>query len=347
MFSNIKQTAFRWFRKLETDVHELNYLFWECTTRCTLRCLHCGSDCSQNSSMPDMPLTDFLKALDTIPHPSKHFTIVLTGGEPLLRNDLVECGRAFMQRKMGWGMVTNGFFYNPTMHYSLINAGLGTLTISVDGMESTHNWLRGHPNSFSKTIDAIRLAANCRHLNFDVVTCVHRRNLKELPQLYKLLKANNVRAWRLFTITPIGRAINYEELTLASNEFTELMEFICSKRSEKLMDIKFSCEGYVGRYEMRVRSTPFFCRAGINIGSVLADGSIAACPNIDRRLSQGNIYKDNFYQVWNTRYDCFRNRQWTKTNVCADCDSFKNCLGNGLHNRHDGKLLVCHNSMIC
>ena len=80
----------RAFRANETAVHELNYLFWECTTRCNLHCRHCGSDCFAASRDVDMPLEDFLRAFDTIPAQERAnpFTIVLTGGEPLLRPDI-------------------------------------------------------------------------------------------------------------------------------------------------------------------------------------------------------------------------------------------------------------------
>ena len=82
MVTKLKQVLFREFKKSETKHHELNYLFWECTTRCNLNCRHCGSDCSKDSFYKDMPLDDFLKALDTIESPCEHFTVVLTGGEP-------------------------------------------------------------------------------------------------------------------------------------------------------------------------------------------------------------------------------------------------------------------------
>jgi len=88
MLPALKKHAFRVFRESETKLHELNYLFWECTTRCNLRCRHCGSDCSQDPSYPDMPLEDFLAALDTIEKPANNLTVVLTGGEPLLRDDV-------------------------------------------------------------------------------------------------------------------------------------------------------------------------------------------------------------------------------------------------------------------
>lgn len=94
---------FRLFRNNEIRVHELNYLFWECTMRCNLHCRHCGSDCFASSRQPDMPLADFLHALDTIPKEKivKGFTVVLTGGEPLLRPDIREIGLALRERGFG------------------------------------------------------------------------------------------------------------------------------------------------------------------------------------------------------------------------------------------------------
>ena len=99
---------FRLFRDYETKVHELNYLFWECTTRCMLRCRHCGSDCSVQSREKDMPLEDFLRALDTIPadHRPRDFSVVLTGGEPLLRPDIAEAGREIRRRGFIMNAVT-------------------------------------------------------------------------------------------------------------------------------------------------------------------------------------------------------------------------------------------------
>ena len=126
------------------------------------------------------------------------------------------------------------------------------------------------------------------------------------------------------------------------------MEFISDSRKNKKIDIKFSCEGFVGKYESKVRDSNFFCRAGINIGSILIDGSISACPNIDRTFTQGNIYQDNFYEIWQTKYEPFRNRNWTKTGKCATCTQFKDCQGNGFHNWHGDKknVLVCHHEKI-
>ena len=339
---------FRLFRNNETKVHELNYLFWECTTRCNLHCRHCGSDCSTVNREKDMPLADFLSALDTIPQKNlpKPFTVAITGGEPLLRPDLPEAGKAIRSRGMGWGIVSNGWCYDEAMHARLMAAGMGAITVSLDGLEASHDWMRGVPGSYRRALRAIGIIAAEPRLNSDVVTCVNQRNLAELPQICKILEELGVKQWRLFTVIPIGRAANDPEMILSGEQFVQLMEFIKQKRQEGgRMKVTFSCEGYLGRYEEQVRDVRYFCHAGVNIASILIDGRICACPNIDRdRFSQGSIYTDNFYQVWETGFEAFRNRRWTKTGRCADCKVWKDCLGNGMHNWHGpaAEVLQCH-----
>ena len=170
------------------------------------------------------------------------------------------------------------------------------------------------------------------------------KNIKELSHIKDLLISKNVKAWRLFTIIPIGRVAHHSDLSLTDNQFIELMDFVTDQRENKAIDIKFSCEGYVGKYEPFVRDSYFFCKAGINIGSILIDASISACPNIDRTFSQGNIYTDNFYDIWQNKFQPFRNREWTKTGQCKSCKDYKDCQENGFHNWHGDKknVLVCH-----
>ena len=338
----------RAFRANETAVHELNYLFWECTTRCNLHCRHCGSDCFAASRDVDMPLEDFLRAFDTIPAQERAnpFTIVLTGGEPLLRPDICEIGRALHGRGASWGIVSNGWFYDGAMQRKLLDAGMGALTVSLDGLAGSHDWMRGRPGSFDRAMRAISLAAAAPQLNFDVVSCINRRNIGELDALFDLLQQAGVRQWRIFTVIPIGRAADDPDMQLTDAEFTALMEFIARKRAAPgPMRVTFSCEGYLGRFENKVRDVPYFCHAGINIASVLIDGRICACPNIDRdAFSQGNIYEDDFYRVWQERFAAFRDRRWTRRGRCRDCKVWRDCLGNGMHNWHGdcADVLNCH-----
>ncbi|KAA6329134.1 hypothetical protein EZS27_022026 [termite gut metagenome] len=152
-----------------------------------------------------------------------------------------------------------------------------------------------------------------------------------------------VRNWRIFTLFPVGRAIEYPEFQLTNEEFTGVMEFIRQTRKERCMQLSYGCEGFLGRHEGEVREGFFSCNAGICIGSVLADGSISACPSIRSNLYQGNIYQDDFWETWENRFTLFRDRTWMKTRQCAQCKSFRYCEGNGMHLRNEkGDLLFCH-----
>jgi radical SAM enzyme (rSAM/lipoprotein system) len=338
---------YRLFKDNETKLHELNYLFWECTQRCNLRCLHCGSDCTSDSTAPDMPFDDFLQAILPIKnmYKSDSITVAITGGEPLLRKDLLLCGKTLRAHGFRWGIVTNGYDYTPDIHARLLAAGMGSITLSLDGLEHTHNWLRANKKSFENAVKALDLIVSSKGLTYDVVTCVNRKNINELPDLKQFLLSKKVHAWRLFTIAPIGRAVNNNDMVLTAEELKQLMDFIVSSRMNDAIDVKFSCEAYVGQYETQVRDSYFFCRAGINIASVLIDGSISACPNINRNFAQGNIYDDKFLEVWNNRFEIMRNRNWKKTGICSNCKDYIYCNGGAMHlwdEKKDG-ILVCIN----
>jgi len=342
----IALNLFRKYKENESKIHSLSYLFWECTLRCNLSCKHCGSDCKTDTSLKDMPLADFLKALDQLEglvNPNKTM-IVLTGGEALLRNDLAEIGQSLYDRGFPWGIVTNGMLLTEQKLLLLVNSGLRSITISLDGLEESHNWLRGNKTSYRKAVSAIRLLPEIPDLKYDVVTCVNRMNFGELGQIRDLLIDWHIAEWRIFTIFPVGRAKENDQLQLSPLEFKSLFDFIKGTRKTGKIKLNYGCEGFLGNFEGEVRDNFFFCKAGINVGSILADGSISACPSLRDNFIQGNIYQDNFADVWMNRFQKYRDRSWTKTGLCAECDFYKYCEGSGLHLRDEktGELLFCH-----
>ena len=350
---SIKRGLHSVFKENERKLHPLNYLFWECTQRCNLACLHCGSDCKADARVPDMPFDDFFNAVRPLAdkYGGERVTVVITGGEPLLRHDLAECGRRLADAGFGWGIVTNGYAYDESRHRELLSAGMGAATVSFDGPEAMHNHFRGgRPRSFANAVRAIDLIASSPQLNYDVVTCVHKQNLGALPELRSFLIGHRVKAWRLFTIAPIGRAAHNDSLQLDGRELRQMMDFIAETREEGKIDLKFSCEAYTGDYELKVRDWFFFCRAGVNIASVLIDGSICACPNVDRSFAQGNIYTDDFLDVWENRFQEMRDRSWMRNRgMCAGCKAWKRCEGGAMHlwtGERDG-IMECLYSRMC
>ena len=193
---------FRSIRKNRAKIHELRTLFWECTLRCNASCLHCGSDCHVSSEHPDMPVEDFLKVIDEItPHVDPHkVMITFTGGEALVRKDIEECGRELNRREYPWGIVSNGLLLNRARLDSLLAAGMHSITISLDGFEEAHNWLRGNRRSFEGAVNAIAMLAEEKEVTWDVVTCVNQKNFKDLMLFKDFLIELGVKNWRIFTI---------------------------------------------------------------------------------------------------------------------------------------------------
>ncbi|WP_080903254.1 TIGR04133 family radical SAM/SPASM protein [Parabacteroides sp. Marseille-P3160] len=340
---------FRRIRKNRTKIHDLHTLFWECTLRCNLSCKHCGSDCRVMANQPDMPVEDFLKVVDEItPHvePNK-VMVVFTGGEALSRKDLEVCGLELYKRGFPWGVVSNGMYMTRKRLDSLLASGLHAATISLDGFEEVHNWMRGHPKSFENAVHAIRMLAEEKEIVWDVVTCVNRKNINELKEFKEFLLQTGVKRWRIFTIFPVGRAAQHPEFQLNDEEFTRVLDFIRDTRREGRIRLDYGCEGFLGGYEMEVRDHFFQCNAGIDTASILADGAISGCPSIRANFHQGNIYRDHFIDVWNHGFEKYRNRAWARKGKCADCKMFRYCEGNGMHLYDDNSnLLVCHYNRI-
>ncbi|MBR5282605.1 MAG: TIGR04133 family radical SAM/SPASM protein [Alistipes sp.] len=338
--------AWRLSENIRIEQHELRQLFWECTLRCNLNCRHCGSDCKSLASQPDMPKEDFLRVLDSVAahtNPNKVF-VVITGGEPLMRPDLEACGREIYKKGFPWGIVTNGLAMTEKRLQSLVGSGMHTITVSLDGLEDEHNFMRGNPQSFKRAVEAIRIISAEKRIKSDVVTCVNRRSIKNLDAIKELLVSLGVTGWRLFTIFPAGRAAKEDDLQLTAEEHRYLMEYIKrNRKEEKRITLNYCCEGFMGDYEGDIRDHFYSCQAGVSVSSVLIDGSIGACASIRADYHQGNIYKDDFWDVWQNRYEVYRNREWMRKGICAECNMFRYCQGNGMHLRdNNGNLLHCN-----
>ena len=263
----------------EQKHHPLRQLFWECTLRCNMHCRHCGSDCHVSSVCGDMPFEDFRKVLLRIKekYDSRRIMVIMTGGEPLMRQDLEKCGRAIYDMEFPWGIVSNGSMLTPRRFEALLRAGIHSATISLDGFEADHEWMRGVHGSFRTAEQAVKMFVTEPSVKFDVVTCVNNRNYDTLDEFKEYLISLGLKSWRLFTVFPVGRAARDPQLQLDRERFRGLMDFISRTRKEGRIMPSYGCEGFLGEYEGRVRDNLYTCQAGLSVASVLADGSISAC----------------------------------------------------------------------
>lgn len=347
-----------WQKYCETqrEKHSLTYLFWECSLKCNLGCQHCGSSCGPERIDKDELTTEEIKkgfysiAKDFSP---KQIIIAVTGGEPLLRKDIFEVMEYASKLGFSWGMVTNGTLITPEIISRMKSAKMSTISVSLDGLEKNHNWLRNSKDAFEKTVNGIKLLVGAKSFGVvEIITCVNQNNIGELDEIYELCIKLGVDRWRMFSISPIGRAKNNPKLFLNGQQAHHLIKYIRNKRQEKKNKLKvsFCDEGFLGlEYEGETRDQLFYCWAGISVGSILYNGDVGACPILPREHTrQGNIRKDRFSEIWNNKFELFRDRNWKKSGDCKNCSWWEFCEGNSLHlwNFDDNKLMLCNYNLI-
>ncbi len=341
--------------ELRAGAPRLRYLFWETTLGCNLACRHCGSECHRSRDT-SLELTT-AEALDMFRQVARGFDsrdvfVAVTGGEPLVRPDLFAVMAEARRLGFRWGMATNGWLADDAAVENCRRTGMETLTVSLDGASAaSHDWLRG-PGSFERAAAAIDRFRDAGFLSaLQVTTTIHRRNLDELDAMFAWMEARRIRDWRVVSVFPNGRACRQDDFLLEPGDLRRLLGFIQSKRTgPQPLHVSYGDEGFLGaEHERRVRDFSYVCLAGIRVASVLADGSIGGCPNVPRSLIQGNIRTDRLEEVWERRFQMFRDRSWMRRAArCGECPEFPACQGNSLHlwDAELGGPKICHHQML-
>jgi radical SAM protein with 4Fe4S-binding SPASM domain len=343
-----RQFLYDLYKDVVATEHQLIYLFLEITRSCNLTCLHCGSDCGTGSSAVLTPeswysIVDYCAARF-----SRDLLFVITGGEPLLCPFLDELGKRIASHGMRWGIVTNGLELYAARFSALREAGMASITISLDGTRRTHGYLRNSEIAYDRAIRAIQLVSKSNIAWKDVVTCVYPGNLEQLDLMASRLLELGIPRWRLFRIFPRGRAVdNAGELFLSDDQYSRMIEWIAANRPALIsrgLTVDLSCEGWLPfSLDRKVRTEPFFCRAGISIASILCDGTVTGCPNNGSGFHVGNVRSQDFAALWEKGFGSFRDRRWMKKEKCACCGYFSHCRGGSIHTRSDNgdTQLVC------
>lgn len=314
----------------------LTYLFVELTEKCNLNCLHCGSSCSQNKNnyIETNVLINTLRQLASDYNPET-VMICLTGGEPLLHPDFFVIVKEIVRLGFPWGFTTNGTLIDKEKTVMLKELGLESISISLDGLKESHEWLRNVKGCFDKTIQAVR-NLKAENIPVQITTVIHKKNFHELEDMFEMVKSLNVDSWRVINIEPIGRALENNDLLLSYDEMISLLEFIREKRysSSDDFDVRFGCSHYLSyEYEHELRDNYFICGAGIYVGSILCNGDIYSCLDIERRreLIQGNINVDRFSQIWENKFKEFRENRVYKSPKCESCNEREFCNADSMH----------------
>jgi len=338
MFDSIKRRL-RWkinslnFDKLSRE-HPLDYLFLEVTRRCNLICVHCGSDCSPEPR-DELPASTWMDILRQIAEdfPPKEVMVAVTGGEPLLKDGIIDIFFEIGRRGFPFGMVTNGTLLDRDIAAMIVESGMGSVSLSLDGLPEGNDSLRGRG-----VADKVEIATkNLRDAGYrgklEIITTLTRPAVPRLDEIRRHIAALEVSSWRVVPVMPIGRAAARPDLIPTPEDLKVTLDFIKKARADGYLPApEFGEEGYLGdEFEAEVRPFLFQCRAGLSTAGIMSDGRIGACPELADSFTQGHISTDRFKDVWENRFEVFRDRSWTCRAACASCDAFSRCKGGSLH----------------
>lgn len=301
------------------------YVLWDCTRRCNLNCVHCGA--SKEKYEKELSATQVKILIDELSKIGVR-TFAVTGGEPLIRRDLLNILKYASERGLYTGIATNGFLINKEMAIKIRNAGINTIQISLDGTEQIHNKIRGNPHCYEKAINAITYLTEAGIKDISVASTITPMNISTLPDLKDILVKLKIKSWRIGVVMPIGRAAK-NDLSLSQAQLHQLFEFICKNKEE--IHIEFGeTLPFLAEYDSKIRSAPIICPVGFSACCIGTDGHVRGCPEQPdtEKFREGSILEKSFSNIWQNGFKKYRSREILKKDSrCAACKNKNDCFG--------------------
>lgn len=322
------------------------YAVWEITLKCNLACGHCGSRAG-DSRVKELSTEE---ALDLV-HQMAEIGIKevsLIGGEAFLRPDWLEIAREVTRSGMSCTMTTGGFGISAQTAKRMKEAGIDRVSVSVDGLEATHDQLRGKPGSWKfcfKTINLLREAG----IKVGTNTQINRLSAPELPAIYEAIRDAGVRSWQLQMTVPMGNAADNANLLLQPSELLDVypvIAYLATRGKEEGLSVQPGNNiGYYGPYERMLRARGVEdgeewaiwsgCEAGQSVLGIEADGKIKGCPSLPSKPYTGaNIrdrrLRDIFDNTPELRFNDTRNTPQATDHLwgfCSTCRYASLCRG--------------------
>lgn len=269
------------------DPHPL-YVVWEITLACDLGCKHCGSRAGhhRNGELTTEGCLDVVEQLADIGVRE----VTLIGGEAYLREDWDVIAAAITKRGMACGMTTGARGLTPERVRRAEAAGMRSISVSIDGLERTHDAQRGARGSWRAAFDACERVASTS-IRLSTNTQINRLSLPEIPALASMLADVGSKAWQIQLTVPMGRAADRPQMLIQPFELAVVYPLLVNVKQQRLDPGGVALYpgnniGYFGPYEAALRfggergAHWGGCPAGKWSIGLEADGKIKACPSL-------------------------------------------------------------------
>lgn len=299
---------------------------WNVTKECNLKCRHCYRDAGVKA--PDELTTPEAKDLVDEISKSGFKIVILSGGEPLLREDIYEIISRIKSCGMRPVLGTNGLLIDSKTAEKLKNSGLARAGISLDSdQRMIHDDFRMQQGSWDKAIEAMR-ACKKAGLEFQVHTTLTRRNFAGIEKITDLAIELGAAAHHIFFLVPAGRGSKINDFEFLKSEHLNLLNRIFKKQESVSIELKPVCAPqFIRLGKEKNISTRFSrgCLAGISYCCVLPNGDIHPCPYLPEKA--GNAKKDKFSKIWKESPVFLKMRSLVYGGNCMLCSFYDSCGG--------------------
>ena len=229
-----------------TTAPTLRVVAWEVTRRCPLRCKHCRGSARDEDYAGELSTEEGVRLIDGIASFASPI-LILTGGEPMSRDDVYDLARHAAGRGLRVAMSPCGPMINPETARRIREAGVRRISISLDGATAaTHDEFRGVHGAFDAAAGGVRHARDAG-IEFQINTTVTKRNLDELPAILELAIEWGAAAFDPFLLVPVGRGEALKDETISPAEYERTLNWIYERSRELDIRLKPTCAPHYHR----------------------------------------------------------------------------------------------------
>jgi heme b synthase len=225
---------------MDANVPPLRLVAWELTRSCVLRCRHCRASATGAAGTNELSTQECMAILDSLARMGQCI-VILTGGEPLLRDDGLAIARYGNDLGLRMVLATCGTLLDKPRCAALVDAGIARISVSIDGATAAvHDAFRGVTGAFDGVMRGVE-TAKTTGLAFQVNTTVTRSTLKDLPDIYALAVKLGAVSFHPFLLVPTGRASLMADEVISAEEYERTLNWIYDCHVSSPIAIKPTC----------------------------------------------------------------------------------------------------------
>ncbi len=338
-------------RTIDADPHAVPrpVVVWALTKACNLRCVHCYASAGAQPAPNELCHSEALALIDDLAR-FKVPAVLMSGGEPLMRPDVIPLIGYARYRGLACTLSTNGTLIDDPMADSLADVGLKYVGLSLDGAAATHDKLRGAQGAFERSVAAIDRCVQ-RGIKVGVRFTAHALNIADMDGIFDLCARHHVNRLCIYHLAYSGRGEGMQRVDLTAEQTRQMVDKIFAKCREfhsagipleiltvdnhadaayLLMQMEKTAPDRAAAIHQRLAGTGGN-RSGCNIAAIDPVGNVHS-DQFSWHYNCGNVREEPFSEIWssarNERLAILRHRRPHLPDRCQQCRFLDVCNGN-------------------